>query len=212
MLIPGRDLVGRAIRGGGRRSYAQAGEDLIIENALAELGIARPTYLDGGAHHPTWLSNTYALYRRGFRGVLVEPDPEACRLLRRGRRGDLVIEAALAPQAGRGRLHLARDRSHASLRPAAGDAVDAVLDVELITLEQAAASVPSPTVISLDLEGLDLEVLAATELGRLGATVICVETGPDPAPFDELLTGNGYRVYARTPANTIYVAGPGPLP
>lgn len=51
--------------------YSQAGEQEII------LANTPPTgrFLDIGAFHPTILSNTRALYERGWGGVMVEPGP-----------------------------------------------------------------------------------------------------------------------------------------
>jgi len=40
------------------KSYCQSGEDLILSLAFYSLGISRPTYLDIGAHHPEYLSNS----------------------------------------------------------------------------------------------------------------------------------------------------------
>ena len=77
-------------------SYAQAGEDCIVYLALYLLGIHKPTYLDIGAHHPTSLSNTYFFYRRGCRGICVEPDPKYARLFHRKRRRDLFLPVAVS--------------------------------------------------------------------------------------------------------------------
>lgn len=40
------------------------------------LKVARPSYLDIGAHDPTYLNNTYTLYEQGSTGVNIEPDPD----------------------------------------------------------------------------------------------------------------------------------------
>ena len=57
------------------------------------------TYLDIGAHHPTQFSNTYLFYKRGFRGVLVEPDPELMASIRGARPRDVCIEAGVGIEA-----------------------------------------------------------------------------------------------------------------
>ena len=41
-----------------KNSYSQCGEDLIVEFILNGLKIKHPTYMDIGAHHPFYLSNT----------------------------------------------------------------------------------------------------------------------------------------------------------
>ena len=39
-------------------SYAQCGEDIMIRYVFDALGTIEIRYLDSGAHHPTYLSNT----------------------------------------------------------------------------------------------------------------------------------------------------------
>src|SRR5579862_7473571 len=85
-----------------KRSYAQAGEDLIIDFVIQAMQIENVTYLDIGAHHPTKFSNTYLFYKRGFQGVVVEPDPELMGSIRRARPRDTCIEAGVGVQSTAG--------------------------------------------------------------------------------------------------------------
>jgi hypothetical protein len=64
-------------------SYSQSGEDRIIEFFLNTTGLENATYLDIGASHPMAFNNTYLLYRRGLRGVCVDPEPGLDRLRER---------------------------------------------------------------------------------------------------------------------------------
>src|SRR5688572_6735284 len=59
----------------GSESFSQSGEDLIVDFILNGVGLSMPTYLDIGAHHPHYINNTYKFYKRGCRGVNIEPDP-----------------------------------------------------------------------------------------------------------------------------------------
>ena len=77
------------MRHGAKESFAQCGEDLIIAYVFNALGRERIRYLDIGAHHPTYLSNTHYFYLRGHRGVCVEPDASLLQAFRRDRAGDL---------------------------------------------------------------------------------------------------------------------------
>ena len=43
----------------GRVSYSQCGEDLIVQQLFTVVGIDEVHYLDVGAHHPSYLSDTY---------------------------------------------------------------------------------------------------------------------------------------------------------
>ena len=72
---------------GANPSFAQSGEDVIVRQLLEELGVKKPTYLDIGARYPVRMNNTFLLYRSGGRGVLVEPNVDLIRSLKRKRRG-----------------------------------------------------------------------------------------------------------------------------
>src|SRR3954453_21218777 len=82
-------------RGQSRPSFSQQGEDLIVESICGFLKIENPTYLDIGAADPIVSSNTYLFYRKGCRGVLVEPNPAFCRELRRVRPKDTVLNIGI---------------------------------------------------------------------------------------------------------------------
>jgi hypothetical protein len=62
---------------------------LIVDFVARAMHVDEVTYLDIGAHHPTRLSNTYLFYKRGFQGVVVEPDPELMGAIRRVRPRDV---------------------------------------------------------------------------------------------------------------------------
>jgi hypothetical protein len=71
-------------------SYSQFGEDLLAQEIL---GYERRDifYLDIGAFHPISKSNTYIFYKRGGRGICVEPNPKARALWRQFRPRDIFV-------------------------------------------------------------------------------------------------------------------------
>jgi FkbM family methyltransferase len=77
-----------------RKSYAQEGEDMLLDRFLEN----RPHgfYVDVGAHHPERFSNTYRLYRRGWRGLNIDAIPGSMAVFRRKRPRDVNIEMAVA--------------------------------------------------------------------------------------------------------------------
>jgi FkbM family methyltransferase len=79
-------------------SYARNFEDVMLVRALRH--IDRGFYVDVGASHPIADSNTYALYGMGWRGVAIEPQPVFNDLWQAHRPEDLLVNAALANQAG----------------------------------------------------------------------------------------------------------------
>ena len=63
-------------------SYSQSGEDLILLKYLKNKKIEKGKYLDIGAFHPRWVSNTYLLHKKGFTGYCVDLDEERLRWFR----------------------------------------------------------------------------------------------------------------------------------
>jgi len=79
-----------------KHSYSQAGEDLLVDFVLKRIfGLRSIRYLDIGAHHPFYLSNTAFFYAAGGHGILVEPDPYFAKLLRSKRPRDTVMECGV---------------------------------------------------------------------------------------------------------------------
>jgi hypothetical protein len=74
--------------------YGQEGEDIILNHLLGkqESGF----FVDVGAHHPTRFSNTYTLYRRGWRGINIDATPGSMAAFAQWRPQDINIEAAVA--------------------------------------------------------------------------------------------------------------------
>jgi len=70
-----RLLLGRSLK----YSFSFAGEDRIIE-ALLKAKITEPGfYVDVGCNHPKFLSNTYGLYRKGWRGICIDANSNLIR-------------------------------------------------------------------------------------------------------------------------------------
>lgn len=63
-------------------SYSQFGEDLIILKYLQYKKITKGVYLDIGAFHPRWISNTHLLHKLGFEGTCVDLDEEKLKYFR----------------------------------------------------------------------------------------------------------------------------------
>ncbi len=77
-------------------SYSQNGEDIIIKDLFAKIGIQKPDYLDIGANEPFYISNTYLFYSKGSKGVCIEPNPSLHKKFKRKRNRDICINAGIA--------------------------------------------------------------------------------------------------------------------
>lgn len=74
-------------------SFSEDLEDVICWRLVDETTPA--TYLDIGANHPVESSVTYLFYRRGWRGVAVDPLPQFARLWADHRAEDVLLTAAI---------------------------------------------------------------------------------------------------------------------
>jgi FkbM family methyltransferase len=83
-----------------RLTYAQSGEDSIIQYLLDSLNIPieQIFYIDVGSNHAIELSNTFQLYEKGARGILVEANPLLVNELKRLRPEDIIVNKAVTVQ------------------------------------------------------------------------------------------------------------------
>jgi FkbM family methyltransferase len=84
--------------GHARRCYAQEGEDMVLARLLEERN--QGFYVDVGAHHPKRFSNTYFFYERGWRGINIEPAPDAVAHFEMARPRDINLGLGIAEAAG----------------------------------------------------------------------------------------------------------------
>src|SRR3989304_2562059 len=87
-----RTFIKLLLRRGGRSSYGRVGEDAILQTLLkAQNGF----FVDVGAFDPILYSNTYALYRRGWSGIVIDPNTALRPPYRLFRRRDTFVGAAI---------------------------------------------------------------------------------------------------------------------
>src|SRR5690606_39242212 len=63
------------------RSFSQEGEDMVLRGFYEGRKNYKGFYVDVGAHHPYRFSNTMYFYKKGWRGINIEPSPEAMKWL-----------------------------------------------------------------------------------------------------------------------------------
>lgn len=212
-----------------RVSYAQNGEDVRIWHAFGPRGATHEAdlrYVEVGANAPRDLSLTAALYDLGWRGLLIEPDPEFAAALRLFRPRDTVLEIAAAES--RGSLEFYRvpgtglgtlDAREAQQAQARGFAVERVVIPtapmdELLTEFFAvdASSNHDVHVMSIDVEGAEASVLAGMSLEEYRPWVLCIESiAPGTAiqtrnAWIDRLHRNGYQEVAFDGINRWFVA------
>lgn len=177
----------KSLIGGYRRvGYSQEGEDLVLNRyfeADPRLGAAR-TYVEIGAHHPIRFSNTYFFYKRGWRGLTVEPNPAMERIFRWLRPMDTHVTAAIGLVNEMADYFQFSDpafntltRKLADMRVEEGFSIEAISKVQVLPLREL-LSRHSPgeiSFLSIDVEGYDLQVLQSNDWSSYRPKLVVVE-------------------------------------
>lgn len=206
-------------------SYSQAGEDSIINFLFTDKLVDKISYLDIGTNMPDYCNNTYFFYKKGGRGVCVEADKTLIQHIASVRPLDKVINAGVAVDRAEGEADFfifnnnglnTFDKSEALFRQSNGKfKIVEVVKVSLIGINNIIENSfdTYPDLLSIDIEGLDLDVLKSLDFNRFPIPVICVETciysenhiRPKNPAIAEYLISKGYEIYADTYINTIFV-------
>jgi FkbM family methyltransferase len=191
----------------GKRSYSQCGEDLVLWHILNQ---ENGFYVDIGAYHPKKLSNTYLLYKRGWRGVTIEPNPDVTWLFELTRGRDEHWSCGLARKAGEMKYREFSDRTRNTFDEAqvklyreAGYQVVGERQVRVKSVKSLMSRLRGQMidVLSVDCEGMDGEILRAWDFELIKPKVVVVEDG-DLAKF---LSKLGYRRVAELPFSSVFV-------
>jgi FkbM family methyltransferase len=202
-------------------TYAQCAEDRVVETLFDVLEIDAPTYLDVGAYEPIVCNNTYLFYRKGGRGVLVEPNPDLTPKLKRERPRDVVLTAGIGfdgtaeadyyvtslPQLNTFDKEAADRVGEAT----AGKArVLRTIRMPLLNINDVIAEHfgAAPDYLSVDTEGFDLPILRSMDFDRFRPAIVCAEHDQGAerrAELLDLMAGHGYAVRGQTFPNTIFV-------
>ena len=206
-----------------QKSYSQCGEDLIISHLLRVIGITKPVYLDLGAHHPTYLSNTYYFYQNGSAGVCIEADPSLIKPFNDLRRRDLTVNCGVGTENTSADFYLMSSstlntfsKEEAQRYSSYGkQKIEKVIKIEMKKVDSIIESYcpRCPDLISLDVEGLDYLILQNYNFEKFRPAVFCIETLSYTEDKTErklteiikFMNKKGYLSYADTYINTIFV-------
>jgi FkbM family methyltransferase len=207
-----------------KASYSQSGEDLIIDYFFESIGIKQPAYIDIGANQPEKGNNTYLFYLKGSRGICIEPDITLIPALKKVRPKDLILNLGISMVAEDfADFYFFKEHYHTWNTFSKDDATKKSEEsglsfysskVKLDTINSITQRYHFEKVnyLSIDVEGLDLEVLKSIDFGRIKPELICVETiafsmtntlRKNQVAVDFMLSKD-YLVYADTNLNTIF--------
>ena len=205
------------------KSYAQCGEDAIVDFLFRSMGVGQPYYIDIGAYHYKKLSNTFAFYQKGGKGICIEANPHSCRQIRKKRPRDICLNLAItSDREGEKDFYILNEESLSSLDEVQINQLTNspkyhVKDIVRVPARPIALVlkeyVNQPIdFFSLDIEANMEELINAIPFNAYRPSVLCIETlsfDPDGrGTKDKMIIDNlisqGYVVFADTYINTIF--------
>lgn len=209
-------------------SYSQAGEDKIIEFLLSygKDNIEEFTYLDIGCNHYMDINNTYKFYEMGMKGVLIDANPDFIALAEKNRPRDICVNAGIGKCNDDSLkfyvlnvLDLSSfnlDVINAAIKETPWLKIEKVIDVPVFTINHMIEKYfnRTPEIISLDIEGDELNVLQAMDFKSYCPKIFIIETITYKANISlnnkrneivKFMEENGYREYAFTGVNSIFI-------
>ncbi|MGN1167882.1 MAG: FkbM family methyltransferase [Lachnospiraceae bacterium] len=203
------------------RINGKCGEDYILVTMLRQLHLTTVQYLEIGVCHPVLRNNTYLLSEmfstfKNYRGVLVEANPTCWELIEEYRPNDLLIKCGVNVEDGKilpfymfphllG--HSTFDKEIARDKMEEGYECQ---EIEILTrninslLENYFDNVPD--LLALDVEGLDYDVLSSWDDKKYPIKIVLTEvTECGEKNIDDLMIRKGYRCYATTMENAIWI-------
>jgi len=204
-------------------SYSQCGEDLIMRYIFNVLEIKQPSYIDIGAHHPSYLNNTAIFYLSGSKGINIEPDQILYKEFLVKRKYDINLNTCIADKDEEKDFYFMStptlntlSKIEADKYVSLGYSINSVIKLKADTLPNIIKKYWNnifPDLLSLDTEGMDETILKSINYESNYPIVICVETlsfsnngnGIKNKSIIRFLESKGYLVYADTNINTIFV-------
>lgn len=193
-------------------SYSQFGEDLLVQEVL---GYERRDifYIDIGAFHPISKSNTYIFYKRGGRGICVEPNPVAKKLWSNFRPRDVFIGKGVTGGASC-RLGYVMDSGSGAQNCFLSDAksgIAALHEMECINIRELVAeflpTAQSVDLLSVDCEGMDLDLIKNFPFDLSRPKVVLVEDFDysEKSEIHLAMSNLGYEMNSYTKITKIFV-------
>jgi FkbM family methyltransferase len=206
-----------------KTSFAQCGEDIIVNYIFSLRGLLSPTYIDIGANHPFFINNTAIFYEKGCRGINIEANPMLIGEFNKYRPNDINLNVGISIEEGESDFFIFEDNTLSTFSKSECDNLQLngkkLLSIEKVKLTPIENILKKyfndqfPDFLSIDVEGLDFTILQSIDFKRHFPKVICVEvaeysaigTGAKKTDLVDFLISKGYSEYATTNLNAIMV-------
>lgn len=204
-----------------RASYAQEGEDLILDRLMDNTKTG--FYVEVGSHHPFRFSNTYLFYRRGWKGICIDPLPDSKILFNKWRPRDLALEIGVSATPSIKKYYLFNEPALNTFDTFLAKERDGLRDYKITEIKEI-QTLPLSDILdnylpenqtldflSVDVEGLDLQVLQSNDWNKYRPKFVVAEClkkdliSITDDPVVRYLASIGYKAYTKTGASVVFV-------
>jgi FkbM family methyltransferase len=202
--------------------YSQNGEDIILSSLFPKN--YRGFYVDVGAHHPYRISNTYLLHKLGWKGINIDANPETIQLFEKARPHDINLNVGVGridtmstyytfsdPAVNTFSQTDAEHWKKKTFLEFLGTTTVQIRPLDKILEEYLPRESQSIDILSVDVEGLDLEVLQSNNWEKYSPRVIVAEDHDfnleqmSKNPIYNLLREKGYLLSDKVKFSLIFV-------
>ena len=201
-------------------SFSQFGEDLAICRLADQLGLANGVYVDAGAYHPIFGSNTLLLSKKGWRGINVDLASERILAFQRYRPNDYSIAACLSDCVHPVQIaHYETEKTDRVVDSHDPEKLSLVGEKPIrfsssttttltSVIEKSPFSFEEILYLNVDCEGHDLNVLRGFDFQRCRPKLLSVELfqDDDRKKIEDFLDQFHYRLESRIALSGIFVA------
>ena len=198
-----------------KSSYSAEGEDLIIQSCFDE---HEGTYIDIGAGHPMYGSNSFLFYKKGWKGITVDPVNGHKLLHRLSRNRDTFLQGVVSIMNEKliekqvyfyefnPRELSTISIGHVEEMNQSGAKPRKIYQVSRFFLDELVRKLPEklPYFISLDVEGYDFELIKEIKNLSRKPKVVCVETTHFKKEIENEMNLLGYSILMSTNLNSIF--------
>jgi len=204
------------------RSYSQEGEDMVLRSFYEGKKNYKGFYIDIGAHHPYRYSNTNFFYKNGWRGINIEPTPRAIKAFNIFRRKDVNLNIGISDKSGKMLFYCFNEpalngfsKEVSEERNKSSDKYKIINEIEVevhplsYVLDKYLPENKQIDFFSIDVEGLDLQVLQSNNWEKYRPAYILVEdsinfTTLENSEVNSYLEKQGYHLIAKTMRTLFY--------
>lgn len=203
------------------KTYSQEGEDIILQRIFNRQ--QKGLYVDVGAHHPKRFSNTYKLYRKGWRGINIDAMPGGMKVFNKMRPRDINLEIPISNKEEILTYYIFNEpalngfsKDLSSERDGQGSyKIISSIEIKASTLARVLEEhLPRETevdVLSIDVEGMDYEVLISNDWSKYIPKIVVIEhlnvfiDELKKSPLHQFLSQKDYLLFSKLFYSTIYI-------